>query len=152
MFSDPFATPTSLPHASHFSQITPHPFCNPQPVASSSSMIPFVPHTSSLYQRGIRFNTPNQTKIQQQLSGIPPHPLPTPSPYTPQHYAPQLGTPSASFHQPTAFSHPSFTGPPNPFLHPVYFHAQPSPTIVQRPPSNAQVDMSSDHSQRPART
>ena len=98
-------------------------------------------HHHYISMRFVSIHTPNQTKIQQQLSGIPPHPLPTLSRYTPQHYAPQLGTPFASFHQPTAFSHPSFTGLPNPFLHPVYFHAQPSPTIVQRPLSNAQQEL-----------
>src|SRR5882762_187661 len=142
-FADPFATPIAAQHTLHPLPTTPHLFHQLQPIASSSSGAgAFLPRTSALYQRGIRFNTPNQTRLQQQPPISQLHHLPTyPSPFAPQYYTPQLGTPPASFHQPAPFPHPSFTGPSTPYTHPTYYHAQPPlfqpHTAIQRPPQPA---------------
>src|SRR5882762_4191567 len=82
----------------------------------------------------------NQTSTTAPISQLH-HLLTYPSPFAPQYYTPQLGTPPASFHQPAPFPHPSFTGLSTPYAHPTYYHAQPPlfqpHTAIQRPPQPA---------------
>ena len=125
MFTDPFMMPTASQHALYSLPTTPHPFYQIQPIASSSlGSVPFVLRTSASYQQGIRFNTPNQTKLQQQPLVRQHHLLTYPPSFSPHHYIPQL-TPPTSLPQPIPFPHPSFIDPLTPFAHPMYYHAQP---------------------------